>query len=77
MGIHRLSESDRKERNEKILRMVEIGAEYQDIGRRYGLARDTIAQIVREARHDQKRKIRSWGNNHFSLERASSVDGCN
>ena len=37
----------RTERNQKILQMAEMGCDYGDIGRRYGLARDTIANIVR------------------------------
>ena len=74
MGIHRLSKEELIERNEKIFRMIEIGADYHDIGRRYGLSAGTIKSILGRARRDQKRKIRSWGDNPFSLERACNVD---
>ena len=44
--IHRLSKEDILERNAKIQRMVEIGASYSDIGRRYGLTESTVRSMV-------------------------------
>lgn len=37
---------DIQERNEKIMKMVELGCDYNDISSRYGLAKGTIQTII-------------------------------
>jgi hypothetical protein len=49
MAIHRLNKSDLEERNRKILKMVESGCDYGDIGNRYGLRRGAVSSIVRRS----------------------------
>jgi len=57
MATHRLSKEDMKERDEKILKMAEIGADYRDIGKRYGISSYRVYEIVRK--HDKTRGIKA------------------
>lgn len=68
--IHRLSDEDREERNRKIEKMVALGCSYEDIGRRYGLHRQSISQIVK----DRGGIVARFGNVH-SWSRSCYGDG--
>ena len=46
----------RAERNQKILQMAKMGCDYGDIGSRYGLATETVTNIVRN--NDKTKGVR-------------------
>lgn len=71
--IHRLSDEDREERNRKIEKMVALGCSYEDIGRRYGINRHTISNLIKRG---QVRGgiVARFGNVH-SLTRGCYGDG--
>jgi hypothetical protein len=60
MAIHRLNKSDIAERNRKILNMVEIGADYGDIGNRYGIKRASVSSIVKRAGFSKWVNAQRW-----------------
>ena len=57
MATRRLSKEELSERNEKILRMAEMGCSYRDIGGRYGLATQSIYAIVGD--NDKTRGVKA------------------
>lgn len=66
MGIHRPSKSEKVERDRKIVLKADIGVDYGDIGKMYGLERATVAEIVRRCREQGQgenrfRSSNDWG----------------
>jgi hypothetical protein len=61
MAIHRLNQSDLAERNRKILKMVELGADYGDIGNRYGIKRTSVTSIVKRSGFSKWVNANRWG----------------
>ena len=52
-----------KERNTKIAKMIELGCSYEDIGRRYGVSKNTISKMVYDGKLGPGINARFGGSN--------------
>ncbi len=62
-------ERDLRERNEKIMRMVALGCDYNDISSRYGLKAGTIRTIITKKYPGQGVMSKFKGSNSHELAR--------
>jgi hypothetical protein len=74
MKIHRLSEEELAERDEKICRMANMGCLQADIGRRYGLAPKSVRGAIRRCR-EKGIYVKDWSRNPHDWGRAGYLDG--
>jgi cyanate lyase len=60
--MHLLSKADREWRDQRIAQKAEMGIEYSDIARQYGLSPDYIGCMLRRRRTSEGKENRKVGN---------------
>lgn len=77
MAHRLLSREEQDWRDSRILQKVDLGCDYTDIARAYGLSPHYISNILRRRRHENKKDYQMGNRIRRGINRYCSLDGCN